>query len=111
MTKYNTNLAAEFYVLACLHRLGVTANLTLGNKKGVDIVVVREAGDAVLQGAAARSAFAAEWPGSVQLPPAAGANIQTQARRRWNSADCRSTVRRPPIACSLRGHARSHRIE
>src|SRR5205823_6292712 len=44
---YDTNLAAEFYVLSCLHRLGLTANLTLGNKKGVDIVVVREAGDAV----------------------------------------------------------------
>ncbi len=47
MTKYNTNLASEFYVLSCLHRLGATANLTLGNKKGVDIVVVRDSGDAV----------------------------------------------------------------
>jgi hypothetical protein len=44
---YDTNLAAEFYVLACLHRLGIAANLTLGNKKGVDVVVVRKAGDAV----------------------------------------------------------------
>jgi hypothetical protein len=47
MSRYDTNLAAEFYVLSCLHRLGLTANLTLGNKKGVDIVVVRDAGDAV----------------------------------------------------------------
>jgi hypothetical protein len=47
MARYDTNLAAEFYVLSCLHRLGLTANLTLGNKKGVDIVVVRDAGDAV----------------------------------------------------------------
>ena len=47
MSRYNTNLAAEFYILSCLHRRGLTANLTLGNKKGVDIVVVREAGDAV----------------------------------------------------------------
>src|SRR5713226_4706807 len=47
MGRYDTNLAAEFYVLSCLHRIGLTANLTLGNKKGVDIVVVREAGDAV----------------------------------------------------------------
>jgi len=47
MNGYDTNLAAEFYVLSCLHRIGLTANLTLGNKKGVDIVVVREAGDAV----------------------------------------------------------------
>src|SRR5947209_19861515 len=44
--KYNTNLAAEFYVLSLLHRLGYEANLTLGNKKSVDIVVVRDAGDA-----------------------------------------------------------------
>lgn len=44
---YDTNLAAEFYVLSCLHRIGLTANLTLGNKKGVDIVVARDAGDAV----------------------------------------------------------------
>ena len=47
MSGYDTNLAAEFYILSCLHRRGLTANLTLGNKKGVDIVVVREAGDAV----------------------------------------------------------------
>lgn len=47
MASYDTNLAAEFYILSCLHRRGLTANLTLGNKKGVDIVVVRKAGDAV----------------------------------------------------------------
>jgi hypothetical protein len=47
MSGYNTNLAAEFHVLSVLHRLGATANFTLGNKKGVDIVVAREAGDAV----------------------------------------------------------------
>lgn len=47
MSRYDTNLAAEFYVLSCLHRLGITANLTLGNKKGVDVVVARDAGDAV----------------------------------------------------------------
>src|SRR5436853_3767839 len=46
-TGYDTNLAAEYYVLSCLHRIGLTANLTLGNKKGVDIIVAREAGDAV----------------------------------------------------------------
>ena len=61
MTGYNTNLASEFYVLACLHRLGASANLTLSNKKGVDIVVVREAGDAVtveVKGVADKY----EWP-------------------------------------------------
>jgi hypothetical protein len=33
MSGYDTSLAAEFYVLSCLHRRGLTANLTLGNKK------------------------------------------------------------------------------
>lgn len=42
---YNTNLASEFYALATLYRLGFDANLTLGNKKSVDIVVVRAPGD------------------------------------------------------------------
>ncbi len=47
MAGYDTNLAAEFHVLACLHRLGIAAALTLGNKKGVDILVARGTGDAV----------------------------------------------------------------
>lgn len=45
--KYNTNLASEFYALSVLYRLGCDAHLTLGNKKAVDIVVVRGPGDAV----------------------------------------------------------------
>jgi len=44
---YGTNLASEFYVLSVLHRLGAQANLTLGNKKSVDIVVVKKPGQAV----------------------------------------------------------------
>ncbi len=44
MTTYNTNLAAEFYVLSMLYRLGADAALTLGNKKAVDIFVVNENG-------------------------------------------------------------------
>lgn len=39
MPGYNTNLASEFYVLSVLHRLGLHALITLGNKKSVDIVV------------------------------------------------------------------------
>lgn len=41
MSKYNTNLAAEYYVLSTLYRLGVDAFLTLGNKKSVDIIVIK----------------------------------------------------------------------
>jgi hypothetical protein len=44
---YNTNLAAEFYVLSVLHRLGVDVNLTLGNKKSVDISAVKAAEKAI----------------------------------------------------------------
>lgn len=47
MSGYNTNLAAEFHVLSTLHRLGADANLTLGNKKSVDIAVIRDAGDSL----------------------------------------------------------------
>jgi hypothetical protein len=47
MASYNTNLASEFYVLSALYRLGLDASLTLGNKKSVDIVVVRETGDTI----------------------------------------------------------------
>jgi hypothetical protein len=43
---YNTNLASEFFVLSALYRLGLSANLTLGNKKGVDIVVASAPGKA-----------------------------------------------------------------
>lgn len=68
MTGYNTNLAAEFYILSMLHRLGADATLTLGNKKGVDIVVVRDSGDAVtidVKGVAKRY----DWPaGNAQSP-------------------------------------------
>jgi hypothetical protein len=42
MTRYNTNLASEFYVLSMLYRLGLDAALTLGNKKAVDIMVTNE---------------------------------------------------------------------
>ena len=44
---YDTNLASEFYVLSVLYRLGMDASLTLGNKKAVDITVVRSEGRAV----------------------------------------------------------------
>lgn len=35
------NLAGEFWVLSALNRLGIEAQLTLGNKKSVDILVIR----------------------------------------------------------------------
>ena len=47
MAGYNTNLASEFYVLSVLYRRGLDANLTLGNKKSVDITVVRGPADVI----------------------------------------------------------------
>jgi hypothetical protein len=37
-----TNLASEFHVLSLLHRIGAEAQLTLGNKKSVDIFVIKD---------------------------------------------------------------------
>lgn len=47
MSNYNTNLASEFHVLSMLHRLGLDAVLTLGNKKMVDVVVTNDEGDVI----------------------------------------------------------------
>lgn len=47
MAGYNTNLASEFYVLSMLFRMGLDANLTLGNKKSVDITIVRGPSDVI----------------------------------------------------------------
>lgn len=44
---YNTNLASEFYVMSVLYRLGLEPHLTLGNKKSVDIAVLRSPGKAL----------------------------------------------------------------
>lgn len=41
MSRYETNLASEFYVMAALYRWGADAALSLGNKKSVDITVIR----------------------------------------------------------------------
>jgi hypothetical protein len=41
--QFNTHLAAEFFVMSVLHRLGANPLLTLGNKKAVDIVVEKGA--------------------------------------------------------------------
>ena len=61
MSKYNTNLAAEYYVLSTLYRLGVNAYLTLGNKKSVDIIIDRPGQDIItvdVKGLAGRY----DWP-------------------------------------------------
>ena len=59
--KYNTNLAAEFWVLSILYRLGVEAHLTLGHRKSVDLLISPESGTrytADVKGLAGRY----DWP-------------------------------------------------
>ncbi len=43
-TNYNTNLASEYLVMSLLSRVGKDAYLSLGNKKGVDIIVKTDKG-------------------------------------------------------------------
>ena len=43
-TNYNTNLASEYMMMSMLHRCGFEAYLSLGNKKGVDIIVKTKKG-------------------------------------------------------------------
>ena len=67
MSGYNTNLASEFHVLSVLHRLGAEACLTLGNKKGVDIFLIRDTGESVMvevKGVAGKF----DWPADNILP-------------------------------------------
>jgi hypothetical protein len=67
MSGYNTNLASEFHVLSVLHRLGAEACLTLGNKKGVDIFLIRDTGASVMvevKGVAGKF----DWPADNILP-------------------------------------------
>lgn len=42
MANYQTGIAAEFYALSALYRLGIDANMTLGNRKAVDILAINE---------------------------------------------------------------------
>lgn len=43
-TNYNTNLASEYLMMSLLCRAGKDAFLSLGNKKGVDIIVKTDKG-------------------------------------------------------------------
>ena len=60
ITPYNTNLAGEFWVLSALNRLGVEAQLTLGNKKSVDILVIRNSAVYTLDVKALAKRY--DWP-------------------------------------------------
>lgn len=42
VNSYNTGIASEYYILAQLYRLGYEAYVSLGNKKSIDIRIVRD---------------------------------------------------------------------
>lgn len=42
MGKRETNMASEYFVMSSLYRLGADPNLTIGDKKAVDIIVKRK---------------------------------------------------------------------
>ena len=44
---FNTGIAAEYFVLSQLHRLGLEAYISQGNKKAIDIRVIQEDGNPV----------------------------------------------------------------
>ena len=39
---YNTGIASEYLVLSMLYRLGADAYMTMGNKKSVDIWIIKD---------------------------------------------------------------------
>lgn len=57
---YDSNLASEFFILSCLHRRGQDATISLGNKKTVDLQLVRPSGLVVTIDVKA-SATKADW--------------------------------------------------
>ncbi len=99
MTRYNINLAAEFDVLSKLHRLGADATPTLGNKTGVDIVVVRDTGDDAIKKTL-----------TLLLVPGKGASRQEQRVTSGASTRLRASVREQrsesPMIDRLEGIAR-----
>ena len=42
LNSYNTGIASEYYILAQLYRLGYEAYVSLGNKKSIDIRIVKD---------------------------------------------------------------------
>ena len=44
---YNTGIAAEYFILSQLYRLGLEAYISQGNKKAIDIRVIQENGSSV----------------------------------------------------------------
>ena len=65
---YHTSLASEFYVISVLHRLGVDATLTLGNRKGIDIVALSEEGDATTIEVKGTRGTTGWWVNNVKAP-------------------------------------------
>jgi len=44
---YNTGIAAEYFILSQLYRMGIEAYVSQGNKKAIDIRIIKENGDSI----------------------------------------------------------------
>lgn len=44
---YDTGIAAEYYILSQIYRLGLEGYISQGNKKAIDIRIVKENGEAI----------------------------------------------------------------
>lgn len=66
INKPNTHLAAEFYVLSSLYRKGISAHLTLGNHKSVDIILKRDKGEIVTIDI--KGAISGDWRTGMKQP-------------------------------------------
>lgn len=89
---YETGIAAEFFVLSCLHRLGLSATLTLGNKKSVDIVISYAEGRAVtvdVKGVAGKH----DWPADNIPRVALGSHFLVLVSFEGRFADIRANPR------------------
>ena len=42
MSTFDSNMASEFFIMSSLYRLGLSPILTLGNKKEIDIVILKD---------------------------------------------------------------------
>lgn len=42
MSGYNTGIASEYFILSQLYRLGYEAYITIGNKKSIDIRIIKD---------------------------------------------------------------------
>jgi len=95
---YDSNLASEFFVLSCLHRRGQDATLSLGNKKTVDLQLVRPSGLVVTIDVKA-SATKADWIAGKKVSKSSERHFVVLVGYEGRIADLKATPRVWVIPC------------